>query len=653
MININMESAINTYTEESSSKIVRRTKIIHKKYVGKVPKRTKPGEDRAITSGGGLAHIVLFDTYNTIYDRLDKDTFTQACLNLMSDDKGRVQLQRENVYWLTEQSVFSEGTNYSAIAELEKLFQIGVLNKISNYCYTKGEAREGVVAKKKGLTKLYADILCYYIDNDFLEIVEDIDNLYTIANSNVYWKKDVIKEMLCQEIAQDHYLDQGFNSHRALAIRLAKVIKIWQRDMGITRELMVQLSKVISPGYDRNRRRAIVKVLCDRYVIKLHAHLESNDDWNVDREGDTDDIVETYSEVLHTPIHTHEIPSTPPSCPIPPSPSHETTLLPIPDSVDTLSSLRELSTQLMVASNDYTDHCYNDALTSGVIRFATVDETDKRQKAVMLANGCLPTEYRLTSPASPRVYGQGVDNLFYTRKEMRLAAMEGLGFMDVDLQNCHAEFVVARWESHVPILKECLDKGSLWNHYQFYFESLKLPFYKGLIKAMHHATFLSGGKPAYMQAWRRYNNLHKESPIPEGEFTSIMKAFTKSPLCAELKSLFKHIKSEWVNKVVTMPTGEKFLVKDTNWAIKKKTGEDTGNFPTVLAAYLQSLEVSLMSYLIVRAHGLFVPILWQHDGLTIKALYPETVLLMQQAVNDFCDSYLGGIRHLKLTVEEL
>lgn len=416
---------------------------------------------------------------------------------------------------------------------------------------------------------------------------------------------------------------------------------------------MVQLSKVISPGYDRNRRRAIVQVLCERYEIKLHAHSVSDEGWKVDSEGNTEDIGEIHSVVPDTPIHMPKEPKTPTPDLIPSNPLPNVTLIPIPDSISTLSSLRELSAELMVASTDYTDHCFNDALTSGVIRFATVDVTDKRQKAVMLANGCLPTEYRLTSPASPRMYGQGVDNLFYARKEMRLAAMEGLGFMDVDLQNCHAEFVVARWETHVPILKECLDKGSLWNHYQTYFESLNIPFYKGLIKAMHHATFLSGGKPAYMQAWRRYNNLHKESPIPEGEFTSIMKAFTKSPLCAELKSLFKHIKSEWVNKVVTMPTGEKFLVKDTNWAIKKKTGEDTGNFPTVLAAYLQSLEVSLMSYLIVRAHGLFVLILWQHDGLTIKALYPETVPLMQQAVNDFCDSYLGGIRHLKLTVEEL
>lgn len=656
MINTNIESSINTYTQEDSSQIVRHTKIIRKKYVGKVPKRTKPGEDRALTSGGGLAHIVLFDTYNTIHERLDKDTFTQACLNLMSDDKGRVQLQRENVYWLTEQSVFSEGTNYSAKAELDKLYQIGILHKISDYCYIKGEAREGIVNKKKGLTKLYADVLCYYIDNDFLDIVEDIDNLYKVVNNKVYWKNDAIKEQVSQLIAQEYYLDEGLKEHRDSAKSLAKMLKVLQRDMGITKELMIQLSKLISPGYDRNRRRAIVQVLCDRYKVKLHAYSESDEGCSVYTEGDTEDIVEEVSVDGTTPNHTPEEETTTPAAPSPytlPCADTHPALVPLPSFVNTLSSLREVSSQLMVASNDYTDHCYNDAMTNGVIRFATVDETDKRQKAVMLANGCLPSEYRLTSPASPRVYGQGVDNLFYARKEMRLAAMEGLGFMDVDLQNCHAEFVVARWQSHVPILKECMDKGSLWNHYQSYFESLKLPFYKGLIKAMHHATFLSGGKPAYYQAWRRYNNLHKDSPIPEGEFTSIMRAFTKSPLCAELKSLFKHIKSEWVGKVVTMPTGEKFLVKDTNWAIKKKTGEDTGNFPTVLAAYLQSLEVSLMSYLIVRAHGLFVPILWQHDGLTIKALYPETIPLMQQAVNDFCDTFLGGVRHLKLTVEEL
>lgn len=329
----------------------------------------------------------------------------------------------------------------------------------------------------------------------------------------------------------------------------------------------------------------------------------------------------------------------------------------VPNDATSYSELRDRAASILSAESDYVNHCYNEALLQGVLTYAPVDLTDVRQQKEMTSKGPLPFEYRLLSPASPRVYGRGVDNLFYSRKEMRLSSMEGLGFMDVDLENCHANIVLSLWGDELPQLSTCLNQGSLWNYYQELFESKGLPFYKGLIKAMHHATFLGGGNNAYMKALVRYNCLNPHEPIDDQVFLKIRKVFKDSKVCKELKNLYKKLENEWAGNTLTCPTGESFYIKKTNWAMInkcKKEGKSyanyEGNFSSAMSALLQSIEVTLVSYLIVRCQALFVPILWQHDGITIKALYSNTVDLMQLVVNEFCDGYLGGQR-MRLTQE--
>lgn len=313
--------------------------------------------------------------------------------------------------------------------------------------------------------------------------------------------------------------------------------------------------------------------------------------------------------------------------------------------------LRQQAVEVLLKNEEYINTTYNEALCLKVLQYSPQDAIDDRQINSMLVNGTLPQEYRLLSASSPRVYGVGTDNLFYSRKELRLKAMEGFGFKDVDIQNCHVQIALALWGNRLPVLRSCLDQEiSLWDFYADLYKENSVPFYKSLIKTLHHATFLSGGQPAYQRAFHIFNKSNKK--LNKIQFDEILKVFKNSSIYKEIKGLFKSLRNEWSGKILVCPTGESFLVEKTNWYLKKKKGIDTGNFPTALSAYLQSFEVLLLSDLIVRCQELFLPILWQHDGLTIKCLYSNTVELMQECINQFCTLYLNG-RNLKLVSTDL
>lgn len=670
---------IKEYEKGDSTQVVRKTPLLEKAYVDKVKSRTEKGLDRSLTMAGGMNHLTLMGLYNASTQRFTEDQITHINLNLMADKQGKVLLMKENVHWIAKNDVSTKNTKFTAEETLQELLHVGFLEKYTHHRYTKGEAREGLVKQKKKLTKLGIEVCSYYLDNSVFDLMQDVQTMFEekVDDMPIYWPEHPERQEASLYEAQLYFMEQRDTALLKSSLRAYKVvkdIKHRQEKEGITYELIEYIASLLHPGYNRERKFRIIEGLCEKYKVsgKHQTEVEqlSKDEGIVEGKGeDVADVdvyvadVDVYIEMPKcTSIYNHSSPYNPnlnlnPSSNLPlstpdslPSPN---SLLPLPSTISTLSDLRSYASDLISCSNADVTECYNDALTQGVMSCTSKDSIDDRQKQVMLSNGCLPTEYRLTTPVSPRVYSKEIDNLFYARKEVRLKAMEGLGFMDVDLQNCHAEIVASTWPTHVPILRECLDKGSLWTHYEDYFATKGVPFYKSLIKAMHHATFLSGGRPAYKAAWNRYNQAHTNNPLTEEEFNQVVKVFTSSPLCGELKSLFKHIKSEWVGKVLTVPTGEKFLVKDTNWKVLKKEGRDTGNFPTALAAYLQSIEVSLVSYLIARCHGLFVPILWQHDGLTIKALYPETVPLMEEALKEFCTTYLKTDRVMKLTVERL
>lgn len=323
-------------------------------------------------------------------------------------------------------------------------------------------------------------------------------------------------------------------------------------------------------------------------------------------------------------------------------------LAPLPVDISPAALRDQASILLSADANSYIS-TLNEALSLQLLTYCPSDDLDSRQLAVMNRDGALPYLYRTLSSVSPRVYGQGVDNLFYCRKEMRLAAMEGLGFMDVDLENCHAQIALALWGDRLPELDKHISKGSLWNAYQHLFQEAGLTFYKSLIKAMHHATMLGGGLKAYKKACHVYNNHHPKTTINDTDFEAIYKVFIVSPFYKEIKSLFRWLSSSLDEKKVTLPTGETIIARKFRNLGKDKKGvmrTDEGNMLTVISGILQSVEVSIISYMIIRTHHLYVPILWQHDGLTIKSLYPNTVELMQEAVDEYCMSQLG--RTIKL-----
>lgn len=231
--------------------------------------------------------------------------------------------------------------------------------------------------------------------------------------------------------------------------------------------------------------------------------------------------------------------------------------------------------------------------------------------------------------------------------------MSGLGLKDVDLQSAHANIAIALWGENLPILKEELSKGTLWDYYRRVFESAGIPFYKDIVKGFHYSTFLCGGKKALYDTCHKYNNkVSKKHRLSKEDQDKIVKCFRNSPICKELKALHRKLCKEWNGTRKVTLTGESFIVKETNWAKLKKTGINDGNFPTVLSAILQAYEVSLMSYVVLRTQNLFKPVLWQHDGVTIYPIQDDTVEKMQEAVNEFCDANLNGHR-LTLTVDDL
>lgn len=318
------------------------------------------------------------------------------------------------------------------------------------------------------------------------------------------------------------------------------------------------------------------------------------------------------------------------------------------------AALRSKASTVMADEASLRVGAYNQAIAANILRYTPYDIIDVRQKEVMALEGPLPTEYQLCSPNSPRVYGRGVDNLFYCRKQMRLAAFETLGFQDVDISGCHVHVALGLWGEHLPLLEQHVAKGSLWSHYEALYNAAGVPFHKSLMKAMHHATLLGGGINAYREAHRSYNNHHPEAPITGDTLERIVEVFKSTDIYKELKGLFNYLDKAYHNTSLTVLTGETFHVKGYRRRKDKKTGKvyvDEGNLLTVISAILQSFEVAMLSYLILRANQLFIPVLWQHDGLTIKALYSNTVELMQEVLDEFTIPLLK--RSFKLETTDL
>jgi hypothetical protein len=271
------------------------------------------------------------------------------------------------------------------------------------------------------------------------------------------------------------------------------------------------------------------------------------------------------------------------------------------------------------------------------------DDIDLRQRAKMLKEiSPIPLEYESKSINSPRIYSQEPDNLFSCRKAMRLHALQGLGAVDIDLKSCHTYILLATWPKQLPLLKQGISQGNLWDIYQKHYAQHGQPFHKKAVKAMHYASVLGGGKRAFQQAIHRYNLDNPDNPIHD--WKELIRVHTLSPIYKELKGLLRHIQKSWEGKTLELPTGEKFRIKGFRRYKNKTTGEIVnrpGNLLTALSAYLQSYEVLLMSNLILRTEGLYIPILWQHDGLTIIPRCSDCIPQMQKVLDEICEELLS------------
>jgi len=327
--------------------------------------------------------------------------------------------------------------------------------------------------------------------------------------------------------------------------------------------------------------------------------------------------------------------------------------------------LREEANRLLSLDTDTIIDSYNDAIRSNLCTYVPLDAGDIRQLALMLTTTSpIPPVYRRAPGYSPRYYSKEADNLFYCRKSMRLTALEGLGLYDVDLTSCHTYVLLAQWGSRLPLLQKAISTGSLWDMYKEHFAAHGLPFFKKAIKPLHYASILGGGTKAFKTSVRRYNleaELHNIQhpddlrPVLNEEGTdNYIEVFKLSPVYQEIRGLLKHLSNRWHNKYIMLPTGERFAVESYSFVKGEdgKTRRVLGNFLSVYSSYLQSVEVSLMSYLIVDCHEYFTPLLWQHDGLTIKCHDDSTLDRLKASLNDACILFTNGVQ-IPLSVEYL
>ena len=637
-------------------------------YTEKIEAKTSPGLERACREEGGVGTcVMLTETYWDAQQDKDKGERTHIQLNLLANHKGAVLTDRETIYWVEKGQPYKLGKPFNAGEVLNDMLTMGFIKEFSEYDHNKGVAREALIKQRKKISEEVINIIRYYIDTP----------LGVIAKALSRWVKGHTWEQTFKNIEE---ATTSYVKHCTKTTFFLIDLKQQLEEGGITIGILNDLMCRIYPGYHPARKKHILTTLATHYGISIKEKERTNKEETKEAES-----LDIYGVLKNTPYISPtssdvSLPCNKPSI----SPTSEGMSLPstkvsasddeslgVADAevlidveffdvdtreelVEQCASIRDKAREVMQEEAALCVGAYNDAIAGRLLEYAPIDILDMRQLEVMRKEGPLPVDYRLCSDRSPRLYGRGVDNLFYCRKEMRLAALEGLGFKDVDISGCHVHIALALWGEHLPCLKEHTANGTLWAHYEEIFKAEGIAFHKSLIKAMHHATFLGGGKGAYDKAWKSYNNHHVEAPLSREMMNEIEKIFKGTDIYQELKGLFRHLGRELEGKTVTVLTGEKFNVRGYRRFKDKDTGElrvSEGNLLTTISAILQSFEVTMLSYLIVRARALFIPVLWQHDGLTIKALYRNSVELMQEVLDEFTLKLLK--KKFRLEVTEL
>jgi hypothetical protein len=650
-----------------------------------------------------------------VFFHQEKDRLKTNLLLHQNEKSGSLLAMPEILYFCKYGREYNTGKQFNTLKELEDLKQAKVIKQFSNSNGMKHIAREVNMQRPQGFSKVYLKIITSILEKNLIEAIDMVEkNVYGEIKPDI---KDVPKGVKIPEgkyAAEDFILMYTLEKfpeevHRkfALLIQRVKEIKVTQRsEEGVTIQLITRLVDYIIPRHNRHTANKVFKQLVKKYIkdtktredeikkgyqrveieeevkttelgqairkyyekqgIKVEDKInEGKEGEEESKEGKGGEIIQEcngvrsltpYQSKINSTNSNSSNPSNSVSSDLASLTSLSPSLVPVTSFPTSVSA-----SNILAVSAPLLEGLHHDHLVQNLLSAKPSDFIDSRQIQEMLDSGALPSFYTLSpySAGCPRVFSVDKDNLAYCRKELRMHVLKDLQMYDVDLLNCHAKVATSLWGDKLPLLKNALETDSLWRHYEDYFKGLELPFYKKLIKPMHHATLLGGGKNAYKKALDNYNQ-SAENPINTEEFQRVEKAFIKSPICSELKSLFKWFEATYKDKEVELLDGTKMKVQARDEKLyqywlkkdKRKAERYEGNVPSVMACLLQSYEVAAMSYVIINCQQYFLGALWQHDGITIQPLYPETFEVLQQSLNDFCDKYMNGDR-LEFTIEAI
>jgi hypothetical protein len=527
----------------------------------------------------------------------------------MSNTRGAFLAAREIVYILKygEPMLFTP-RGFTSGSELQSMLFRGVVKEVAEYSKIKAIAREAVLTRTmKGLSKAVKNYIIHILNTGLSTLYREAVKIFLIDTNSLPSSSVTPFKARHPGLKQNRLtLDV---EHRKNKRQFANYIdtvtgyKDSQKTKGITVTLLERIMNDILPGVQPGRKD---KILND--LIK-YFNLDPND-------GNK------------APVKSQPIEFVVPS---------ETPLSTSRDEMKQFAAnifvqgvMSELSTLTYKIRENLKDYKDKDAI-------------DTRQRVKMQTEiSPIPLVYVDKSDTSPRMYSKEADNLFACRKNMRLAALKGLGAIDVDMRSCHTYILLAEWGDKLPLLKQAIKEETLWKVYQEHYESHGHPFHKKAVKAIHYASFLGGGNDAFEEAIHRFNLDNPDEPVNDTE--ALIKVHKKSPIYKELRRLLRHLDKTWHGKTLSLATGEKFLVKGMRRWKDRRTGKvvvDKGNLLTALSAFLQSKEVVLISYLILETHHLFTPILIQHDGITIIPRDSSYLEAMGKVMKVACTKLLG------------
>lgn len=637
--------------------------------------------------------------------------------NLMCDKTGNFLASREILYTCKTGKQLRSPKDMIARDYLKDLKKEQVLSKVTDYRKKAGISREATVKlRMKDITNSMVDLITYILDTDVVTLMSHSHTAFIASNNphprNFHYAKFSARQNQLGQLIKDlQVVDDSFKDQMIQYQSAILFYKSWQAAHGITVSLLVTMINEFIPGDQPGRKDKILDILIKYYGLdspptsfdkippikphpqrgfgnlqskephsrselpikpidglmvrsltmspeprpsvssidkKIRVHSKENVE---DCEGNTQS---TKGLEVKKPVPSlrEKVESTSSGK------EKELTVIhaypegvkPIERKAQKYAAAKCITHKLQPHLEELTQHIRNNLRD-----YQDKDMIDTRQRARMFnETSPLPLSYVDKSMTSPRLYSEQADNLFSCRKSMRKVAFKGLGAVDVDMKSCHTYILLAKWPEQLPLLKEAMDKGTLWEMYESHYKSQGLPFIKKAVKAMHYASILGGGDKAFRDAIHRSNLDDPSNPITD--IDEIITAHKKSPIYKELKKLLSHITKQWEGKLLILPTGEKFKVKGYRQWKDKETGlliKKPGNILTALAAYLQSYEVMLMSHLILHTKDLYIPLLLQHDGLSLIPMSEDYINPMQRVLDQATEYWLGKGSHIELEVTDM